>query len=189
MPRPKFWELPEPRRRHLLDIAGRHFAAHGPRGASLNAILTEANVAKGVAYYYFDDKADLFATVLEDAWDELAPLTPAADAPLWPGLEVMYHAHLAILRRRPWLATLARHEPPEAVAARLAPIAAHLAALWARVQGSGIRDDLPPELVAAMVRGLDEAIDRWWADHPEATAAEASAAFAILKATIRGGVT
>jgi hypothetical protein len=57
------------------------------------------------------------------------------------------------------------------------------------VQAEGIRDDLPPELVVAMVQGLDGAIDRWWAEHPEATTAEASAAFASLKATVRGGGT
>lgn len=186
MPRPRFLELPLLRRRALLDAAGRHFAAHGHRGASLNAILAEVGVSKGVAYYYFDDKADLFATVLEDAWAEVEPLIPAEDAPLWPGLHRLYRAHLALLRARPWVAELARHEPPPEIGPRLAPMAESLRQIWTRVQADGIRADLPPDLVAGMVQGLDAAIDRWWAAHPEATEAEADAAFAALKAVVRG---
>lgn len=185
MPRPRFNELPAARRRALLDVAGRRFAADGP-GASLNAILAEAGVPKGVAYYYFDDKADLYATVLEDAWAEVVPLWPRPDEPLWPALRRLYVANLAAIRARPWVVELARSNPPDAVVARLAPIAEALTTLWARVQAEGIRPDLPPELLVQVVSGLDTAIDRWWAAHPDATDAQADAAFELLRTTLCG---
>lgn len=174
------------RQRLLLDVAGRHFAAHGPRGASLNGILAEAGVSKGVAYYYFADKDDLLAAVLEDAWASLAPLVPAeGDGVDWAALRRLHRAHLSLLRARPWLADLARHTPPPAVAARLAPAFAQIAALWPRAMAAGlIRTDLSAELVIAMIRGVDESIDRWWAAHPEATDHDADLAFSALRTLV-----
>lgn len=174
------------RHRQLLDVAGRHFAAHGPRGASLNAILAEAGVSKGVAYYYFADKDDLLAAVLEDAWAAIVPHLPPESAPLdWPALQALHRAHLSLLRARPWLADLARHPPPPAVAARLAPQMAQIVGLWPRALAAGlVRTDLPAELVIAMIRGLDSAIDQWWTTNPTATPAEADLAFAALRAAV-----
>lgn len=174
------------RHRRLLDVAGRHFAAHGPRGASLNALLAEAGVSKGVAYYYFADKDDLLAAVLEDAWAALEPLVPPGEAPVdWAALQRLHRAHLSLLRARPWLADLARHDPPPAVAQRLAPAFERILGLWPRAMAAGlIRTDLPADLVIAMIRGLDGSIDQWWAAHPDATAYDADLAFAALRTLV-----
>lgn len=174
------------RHRQLLDVAGRHFAAYGPKGASLNRVLAEAGVSKGVAYYYFADKDDLLATVIEDAWAALAPHLPDDATTLrWEALQALHRAHLRLLRDRPWLAELARHPLPPAVEARLAPRLERLLALWPRALHAGlVRRDLPEPLVLAMIRGLDEAIDRWWVSAPEASWEEADAAFAALVAVV-----
>jgi AcrR family transcriptional regulator len=42
------------------------------RGASLNRILEQAGISKGSAYYYFDDKADVFLTVVQRYLLEIA---------------------------------------------------------------------------------------------------------------------
>ena len=178
--------LSSDRHRQLLDVAGRHFASDGPRGASLNRILAEAGVSKGVAYYYFADKDDLLASVIEDAWAALAPHLPDEAAPLdWAALHRLHRAHLGLLRARPWLTELPRHELPPAVAARLQPSFVRLQALWPRALAAGlIRRDLPDALVMAMIRGLDEAIDRWWVATPEATWDDTDRAFAALRALV-----
>lgn len=174
------------RQRLLLDVAGRHFAADGPRGASLNRVLAEAGVSKGVAYYYFADKDDLLATVIEDAWSCIAPQLPDESTPLtWEALKALHRAHLGLLRERPWLADLARHTLPPAVEARVAPLFGRLVALWPRALDAGlVRRDLPDELIQAMIRGLDEAIDRWWVSAPAASWEEADAAFAAVIAAV-----
>ena len=94
MPRPRFKKLPAEKRERILEAAAKEFTAHGYDGASLNRILDEAGISKGAAYYYFDDKADLYATAVqhysqellagtafdptrltaENFWDELADL-------------------------------------------------------------------------------------------------------------------
>jgi AcrR family transcriptional regulator len=45
-----------------LEAAAKEFVAHGFEAASLNRILDDAGISKGAAYYYFDDKTDLYAT-------------------------------------------------------------------------------------------------------------------------------
>jgi AcrR family transcriptional regulator len=48
-------------RQRLLDVAGRHFAAHGYDGTSVRAIAAEAGVAANLITRYFGSKAELFA--------------------------------------------------------------------------------------------------------------------------------
>lgn len=182
MPRPRFHTLPMERQRALLDTAGEHFALDGYQGASLNRILESAGLSKGVAYYYFDDKADLFATVVERTWaDTQAAVSFDLDAldrdSFWPAMESLYLAQIQSFDARPWQSRLIRAVPDalatdagERLAARLAPLATALESLRARASTLGlIRQDLPEPMVLAMLRGLDGALDAWWADNPKAT--------------------
>jgi AcrR family transcriptional regulator len=56
MPFPRFEKLAPQKRKHLLDVAAREFAIHGFNEASINPILEQAEMSKGAAYYYFEDK-------------------------------------------------------------------------------------------------------------------------------------
>src|SRR5690349_20161096 len=67
MPTKRFDALEPDRRAHLLDAAAAEFAAHGYEAASMSRILARAGTSKGAIYYYFEDKADLYATVVRDA--------------------------------------------------------------------------------------------------------------------------
>ena len=69
MPRPRFDKLDPERQEALLDAAMRELAARGPEGASLNKVLADVGLSKGVAYYYFDDREDLFVTVISRVVD------------------------------------------------------------------------------------------------------------------------
>lgn len=93
MPRQRFQNLPASERQRLLDIASRHFTNAGYERASLNEILAEAGISKGAYYYYFDDKEDLFATVLEAGFEALISRVPVsgldqlARSQFWPAVE------------------------------------------------------------------------------------------------------
>ncbi len=67
MARKRFSELEETRRDGILEAAALEFAARGYGGGSVNRIIDQAGISKGSLYYYFDDKEDLFATVMEQA--------------------------------------------------------------------------------------------------------------------------
>ena len=53
------------KRAQILDGAKRCFLSLGFEAASMNDITSEAGVSKGTLYVYFEDKADLFAALID----------------------------------------------------------------------------------------------------------------------------
>jgi AcrR family transcriptional regulator len=84
VPRRRFFNLDGKARERLLRVAAKHFARRGFERASLNEILGEVGISKGAYYYYFEDKEDLFATVLELTLEELMRQQPA-----WPDFDAL----------------------------------------------------------------------------------------------------
>jgi AcrR family transcriptional regulator len=179
MPRPRFARLDTARRNALLDVAAEEFAAHGFAGASLNRVIEAAAISKGVFYYYFDDKSDLLATVIERSWEVLLPDEPLdleeleADT-FWATVERLFLEVAARTQQYPWLAGIAKliyHPPPSAgvedvVAAQLGRARGWLGNLLARGQELGVvRSDLPGGLLLAMTIAASEAADRWLVHH------------------------
>jgi TetR/AcrR family acrAB operon transcriptional repressor len=62
MPRPK--QADPLARRQILAAALVVFSQRGYAGTTLDDITAEANLSKGAIYWYFDNKADLFASLL-----------------------------------------------------------------------------------------------------------------------------
>ena len=54
-------------RAHLIDVAGKEFAAHGWHGASVMQILSTADASKGALYFHFGSKEELALAVIERA--------------------------------------------------------------------------------------------------------------------------
>jgi AcrR family transcriptional regulator len=182
MPRPRFAKLPPGKRHRILQAAAAEFAERGYSGASLNRIIGQAGISKGAAYYYFDDKADLFAAVLSHGWDALLSDTRLdidgldADA-FWPALERGYGGLVERVRLQPWLIAVGQllyHRPlsPESarmVEAEFAGVRRWLHALVLHGQRLGvIRRDVPAELLLVVLMAALEAADRWVVEHPEA---------------------
>ncbi len=175
MPRPRFYRLPEDRRLALLDAAAAEFAVRGYDGASLNRIIAAAGISKGAFYYYFDDKADLLATVIERAMAALVEgvaldVTELRPDDFWQRLETAFVTMVGNAARHPWLAGIGRlfYAPPadEAVGAmvraELGRAVGFLAAVVRRGRELGtVRTDLAEELTVAMLAGAAEAADRW----------------------------
>jgi AcrR family transcriptional regulator len=55
------------RRAQLMDLAARTFAAEGYHTTSVTSIVERLGVGKGVFYWYFDSKDELFSELLADA--------------------------------------------------------------------------------------------------------------------------
>ena len=179
MPRPRFEKLPLQRRQHILDTAGRAFAERGFENTSLNAILDQAVVSKGAAYYYFDSKEDLFWTAVQHfsrdlvRLDELDPATLSRDT-YWAAVLDFYRRPLLRARDRPWAAGLLRAANELRHSASAEPPGSSLIdelfdfarVVFKRGQDLGVvRDDLPEELLLGWVEALDSANDRWIHQH------------------------
>lgn len=63
---PKMVERKEQRRAHLLAVATRTFAQHGYHAATVPMIVQASGSSTGSFYFYFRNKEDVFAAVLED---------------------------------------------------------------------------------------------------------------------------
>jgi AcrR family transcriptional regulator len=179
MPRPRFDKLPLERREQIMEAAAREFAENGYEGASLNRILNQAGVSKGAAYYYFDDKADVFKTVamyyqrlfLEHIVIDVETLTAET---YWPAITQLYHNQFTNTVRYPWGLAAAKASSKLNKDVLSNPVLAEtfdqmrswLKALLKRGQILGVvRTDLPDELITSLVTHIDEASDQWVLEH------------------------
>ena len=174
MPRPRFNKLPAEKRERILEAAAKEFVAYGYEGASLNQILAEAGISKGAAYYYFDDKADVYATavlhysqaLLDTTYD---PTQASADT-FWAELTDLYRHQFSSYQDRPWIFGLAKAGGAfSAETASLEPLIELLEAaqiLLVQILQHGqtlgrIRDDLPEDLLLSLMIAVNDAHDRW----------------------------
>lgn len=181
MPLNRLERLEPARRDRLFGAAAREFATAGYEAASLGRIAEEAGVSKPALYYYFEDKADLYATVVRTAWHRLTPrgrvdLQSLDRGAFWPALEAYHRTAFESARREPWLLAvwkLAYHPPPPGAPAEVVgevfdEARAFQKSLLRRGQELGVvRTDLPEDLLIAILTGIDNASDHWLADHWE----------------------
>ncbi len=66
------------RRRQLMDYAAERFAANGYHPTSVAEIVTGMGVGKGVFYWYFSSKEELFGEILREAQLDLRKAQQAA---------------------------------------------------------------------------------------------------------------
>jgi len=181
MARPRFSNLDEATRNRILETAAVEFSARGFDGTSLNQLIEGLGISKGSFYYYFDDKADLFSTVVDHVWSVFLPegeldLAAFDGENYWPALQELMRQARERARANPWVAGFTRliYNPPdvpeirEALAELFAKAREFQAELIRRGQELGsVRDDLPVELLQALLIGADEAGDRWFVDNWE----------------------
>ena len=179
MARPRFSKLDDATRKNILETAAVEFAARGFDGTSLNQLIDRLGISKGSFYYYFDDKADLFSTVADHAWEVFLP-DGAVDFSLfdrdtyWPALGQFMREARAKARENPWLVGFTRmiYDPPDipgirqALAEKFDQARELQAEFIRRGQELGtVREDLPVELLQVLLVGADEAGDRWFVEN------------------------
>lgn len=177
MPRPRFHKLPAEQQQSILRAAFEEFATHGFVDASLNRIIEEAAISKGSMYYYFDDKADLYAHVarveLGRLFERVGPFAvPDVAEPkaFWAALARDYLRLMTALLGSPKLRALARDWLSASGGLSVAQLQSDLerAALpWfektlaAGQRVGAVRKDVPRDLLIAIVFGLGQTMDTW----------------------------
>lgn len=58
-------DIENPKVKQIIDAAYAEFVKYGKEKASLNHILKQANISKGVFYHYFQNKEELYAFLVE----------------------------------------------------------------------------------------------------------------------------
>ncbi len=173
-PRPRFLKLDKNRRESILEAAGEEFSKFGFENASLNQIIKRAGISKGATYYYFDDKQDLFMTVVDHLMqvfnkeDVIEALGESGD--FWGDIEAYAVNSFKLMRKIPYakgmmravLEFTRRHEG-SIVFEKTMEIGRNLSVKFIeRGQRLGeVRDDLPTELLVELMIAVDLVLDRW----------------------------
>jgi AcrR family transcriptional regulator len=161
------------RRRQILAAAKAVFSDAGYHGASIHAIIERAQIARGTFYLYFESKAAVFDSILDQAMAELRSRIHriAVDDPNAPAPQVQLReqvvATLEYVVRDRALATIllsAGHTPEAEASERLEHFFAETRDLLKRAMETGMEIGLvrqcEPDLVAAamlgMIRGVIE---------------------------------
>jgi AcrR family transcriptional regulator len=165
------------RRRQILSAAKIVFAEAGYHGASIHAIIERAQIARGTFYLYFQSKAAVFDSILDQAMADLRGRLHRieVDDASAPPPQVQLHNQVVstleyIVEDRP-LATLlmsAGHTPDVDASERLEMFFSEVRDLLRRALETGMEIGLvrkcQPELVAAamlgMIRGVIELLVR-----------------------------
>jgi len=145
----------------------------------VNRILEAVQMSKGAAYYYFEDKVDLFFTVIQYCIErlkldlELDPATLTAEN-FWPTFAELHRQPLLRSFEQPWLFAAVRaaeHLSPAALQREPLATFARQVRTWImnivkRGQELGvIRNDMSEDLIFAWLQALDDASDRWLLAH------------------------
>jgi AcrR family transcriptional regulator len=180
MPFARFDKLSSEKRERILEVAAQEFARHGYEDTSINRILEQAQMSKGAAYYYFEDKVDLFCTVVAYCSERLRIIDQEVDIAaltietFWQAFAELHCLPLLRSFEQPWLfATLRAAGQLSSVALKREPLATlarqlrtWVMAIVKRGQAVGaIRTDLSDELIFAWLHALDSASDHWLLAH------------------------
>jgi AcrR family transcriptional regulator len=165
------------RRRQIMNAAKHVFSEAGYHGASIHAIIERAQIARGTFYLYFESKAAVFDSILDQAMTDLRARIRrievedrAAPAPQLQLRDQVMATLDYIVRDRP-LATLllsAGHTPDAEAAERLDHFFAEVRDLLRRAMETGMEIGLlrkvDPQLAASamlgMIRGVIEQLIR-----------------------------
>jgi TetR/AcrR family transcriptional regulator len=192
VPRPRFAKLSSERQQAILAAAMQEFANHGYERASFNRIIEQAGVSKGAMYYYFDDKEDLFNTVVQQVLDQALgdfvdlPSTDTAEQ-FWRTVHEFMTAALRFMHENPAVAGLIKSVLSLQAAGSAIGAVENVRTLyrqWAegfvrQAQAVGaIRSDLPFDLLVALTVAVASAGDVWLVEHHDELGNEDAARFA-----------
>lgn len=176
----RFQNLDADKQEQILDAAADEFAAKGFDGASINQIIANAGISKGSMYYYFEDKADLYDTVMRHATEQLLAMAGGFDIAdigadnFWAYLKNYAERSMVELKRNERYIQLARGfygtlkpDDPDSPGADMMDWANQVTIeLLEHGQHLGVvRDDLPRGLLVQISMAVGTVIDQWTLEH------------------------
>lgn len=175
MPTKRFYNINPERKKKILDTARLEFIRNGYDGASLNTIVREAEISKGSLYYYFEDKTDIYLTVLRNEMERMFKkiggiVTGEFTDDFWVDIERYFKNAMKFISENPDFLRLAQG------LSRLSATAYNnesfkelydiglvkTAEILKRGQDMGeVRTNIPIELLATILYKLGETLDYW----------------------------
>ncbi len=178
-------EPKQERRTQIMTAAKQVFADAGYHGASINSIIEKAQIARGTFYLYFESKAAVFDSILDEAMTDLRARIHRIEVEdkSAPAPQVQLRAQVVatleyIVRDRPLAMLLlsAGHTPDAEAAERLDQFFADVRDLLRRAFQSGMEIGLVrkvnAELAAAAMLGMIRGVVEQLVTQPQAPAVD-----------------
>ena len=186
------------RRRQIITAAKAVFADAGYHGASINAIIERAQIARGTFYLYFESKSSVFSSILDQAMSDLRArihrievADPNAPAPQVQLRKQVVETLEYIVRDRPLAILLlsAGHTPDAEAAERLDQFFGEIRSLLRRAFEIGTEIKLlrkvEPELAAAAMLGMIRGVVEMLVNRPDSPPVD-SVVDELLLVALRG---
>jgi AcrR family transcriptional regulator len=186
------------RRKQILDAAKHVFAEAGYHGASINAIIERAEIARGTFYLYFESKSAVFSSILDQAMADLRTRMhrievddPKAAPPQVQLRAMVVSALEYVVQDRPLAMLLlsAGHTPDAEAAERLDMFFGEVRDLLRRAFETGQEIKLlrrvQPELAAAAMLGMIRGVVEMLVNQPDSPPVE-SVVDELLLVALRG---
>ncbi len=184
MPSTRYKRMDPETQRRILEAARAEFVEHGYEASSINRIIQAAGINKGSLYYYFEDKADLFVRVIQDAQESM--IRAIADLDLdqimrhppqdfWGYLESASFQKIAFARQHPELTRLTtdfmRQASKPGAPSRFTTFMKQTLSQWSALLQMGqaqgaVRDDLPLDVLMNLTMAVSEIMNRPLMDDP-----------------------
>ncbi len=175
MPTKRFENIDPNRKKKILDAARLEFIRNGYDRASLNTIVREAEISKGSIYYYFENKIDIYLTVLKHETEQiLEKLGGIAKGEFtdnfWGDIESYYKYLMRFISENPDFLRLTKGISRQSTIVYNNESFKELynfglnkiTEILKRGQDMGeVRTDIPVELLAKILIKLDETLDYW----------------------------
>jgi AcrR family transcriptional regulator len=173
--RQRFERLPRERREAIISVSVAEFARHGFHGTSYNQLIERLELGKSSAYYYFEDKRDLFLTAVRHCYATFLAAVSAVELPhhgndFWAFVEQISLRGYEFMVNDPNAAALMlcmQREKTLVDELGSSDVFTTMGAFYADMirhgQGVGVvRSDLPPQLLLALVGDVVLTFDRWF---------------------------
>ncbi len=161
MPKETFFNLPDPKRAKIIQVAIEAFATQDYNAVSVSDLVRQAGIAKGSFYQYFEDKKDLYLHLIELASAEKSAFfaknpPPDPEMDVFAYLRWMYTVGVRFEFRNPRMAAIGYRAlygdaplPEETLAILRGGSLRFFSELAAKGQAKGhIRPEIDPELAA-----------------------------------------
>ena len=114
MPKDTFFNLPEAKRKIVLDAAIDEFAEYPFSKASVGRIIERAGIASGSFYQYFEDKLDLYSHIMQTIQEKkmkiMYPIVgQSPEKGFFELFRSLYEAGIRFLRENPKLEAVGGH--------------------------------------------------------------------------------
>lgn len=175
MPTPRIENLDTSRIAHIMTEALKEFAQHDYHKSSFNRIIKNCGMSKGTMYYYFENKKDLFMTLLNGTAKEFGSLKDDSGKVFetaeeyWGEVERLLQGLLRIMKDKPVLGRFIqnflrresrRSENPAELVVERVDIWLEDFILSGQLNGA-IRRDLPMDLQLQIAWGIWESCSDW----------------------------